>query len=33
METWDKQDPIDEWEIEKNKKIEKQQIRIIFYLH
>ena len=23
MEVWDKQDPIDEWEIEKNKKIEK----------
>ena len=23
MEAWDKQDPIDEWEIEKNKRIEK----------
>ena len=23
MEAWDKQDPIDEWEIEKNRKIEK----------
>ncbi len=25
MEVWDKQDPIDEWEIEKNKRIEKIQ--------
>lgn len=23
MEVWDKQDPIDEWEIEKNRRIEK----------
>ena len=23
MEVWDKQDPIDEWEIEKNKRINK----------
>ena len=23
MEVWGKQDPIDEWEIEKNKRIEK----------
>jgi deoxyribonuclease-1 len=25
MEAWDKQDPIDEWEIEKNRRIEKFQ--------
>ena len=25
MEAWDKQDPIDEWEIEKNRRIEKIQ--------